>query len=96
MDSMKENETSYKNPYLNVVKTLNRSLFFKNNQSCVDHIKLINKFKSKKDLSQNFKILKQIIYSTDINILENNLHKEQKTVPYQLKQILKIRNMRRR
>jgi hypothetical protein len=87
MDSMRENETSYKNPYLNVVKTVNRSLFYKNNQSCIDHIKLINKVKSKKELSQNPKILKQICYSTDINILENNLHKESKTVPYMYRTI---------
>jgi len=87
MDSMRENETSYKNPYLNIVKTLNRSLFYKNNQSCIEHIKLINKVKSKKEMSQNPKILKQICYSTDINILENNLHKESKTIPYMYRTI---------
>jgi hypothetical protein len=87
MDSMKENETSYKNPYLNVVKTVNRSLYYKNNQSCIEHIKLINKVKSKRELSQNPKILKQICYSTDINILENNLHKESKTTPYMYRTI---------
>lgn len=87
MDSMKENETSYKNPYLNVVKTLDRSLFYKNNQSCIDHINMINKVKSKKELSQNPKILKQLCYSTDINILENNLHKESKIIPYMYRTI---------
>lgn len=87
MDSMKENVTSYKNPYLNVVKTLDRSLFYKNNTSCIDHINMINKVKSKKELSQNPKILKQLCYSTDINILENNLHKESKIVPYMYRTI---------
>lgn len=87
MDSMKENITGYKNPYLNVVKTLDRSLFYKNNQSCIDHINMINKIKSKKELSQNPKILKQLAFSTDINKLENKLHKESKITPYLFKTI---------
>jgi len=82
MDSMKENMTGYKNPYLNVVKTLDRSLFYKNNQSCIDHINMINKIKSRKDLSQNPKIIKQLCFSTDIDKLENKLHKESKITPY--------------
>lgn len=82
MDSMKENELSYKNPYLNVVKTCDRSLFYKNNQNCIAHINQINKVKSKRELSQNPKIVRQLNYSTDINILENNLHKTKKCIPY--------------
>lgn len=85
MDSMKENMTGYKNPYLNVVKTLDRSLFYKNNQSCIDHINMINKIKSRKELSQNPKILKQLCFSTDIDKLENKLHKESKITPYMYK-----------
>lgn len=85
MDSMKENMTGYKNPYLNVVKTLDRSLFYKNNESCIDHINMINKVKCRRDLSQNPKILKQLGFSTDINKLENKLHKESKTNPYMYK-----------
>lgn len=87
MDSMKENMTGYKNPYLNVVKTLDRSLFYKNNQSCIEHINMINKIKSKKELSQNPKIIRQLCYSTDINKLENKLHKESKITPYLFKTI---------
>lgn len=82
MDSMKENMTGYKNPYLNVVKTLDRSLFYKNNESCIDHINMLNKVKCRRDLSQNPKILKQLCFSTDIDKLENKLHKESKTIPY--------------
>jgi len=82
MDCMKENLTGYKNPYLNVVKTVDRSLFFKNNESCIDHINMINKVKCKRDMSQNPKILKQLDFSTDINKLENKLHKNSKTNPY--------------
>jgi len=85
MDSMKENQTSYKNPFLNVVKTCDRSLFYKNNLSCIQHINLINKAKSKRELSQNPKVLKQLNFSTDINILENNLNKDKKIVPYMYK-----------
>ncbi len=85
MDSMKENITGYKNPFLNVVKTLDRSLFYKNNESCIEHIKMLNKAKSKRELSQNPKILKQLCFSTDINKLENRLHKESKTSPYMYK-----------
>jgi len=85
MDSMKENMTGYKNPFLNVVKTLDRSLFYKNNESCIEHIKMLNKAKSKRELSQNPKILKQLCFSTDINKLENRLHKESKTSPYMYK-----------
>ena len=85
MDSMKENMTGYKNPYLNVVKTLDRSLFYKNNESCIDHINMINKAKCRRELSQNPKIIKQLCFSTDINKLENKLHKESKTTPYMYK-----------
>lgn len=85
MDSMKENTTGYKNPYLNVVKTVDRSLFYKNNESCIDHINMINKVKCRKELSQNPKVLKQLCFSTDINNLENKLHKESKTNPYMYK-----------
>jgi hypothetical protein len=87
MDSMKENMTGYKNPYLNVVKTLDRSLFYKNNQSCIEHIDMINKIKSRKEYSQNPKILKQLCYSTDIDKLENKLHKESKITPYLFKTV---------
>jgi hypothetical protein len=87
MDSMRENQTSYKNPYLNTVKTIDRSLFYKNNQTCIKHINLINLAKSKREFSQNTKILKELNYSTDINILENSIHKHSRIIPCRYKNL---------
>jgi hypothetical protein len=87
IDSIIENQTSYKNPYLNKVKTIDRDLYYKNNQTCIKHINLIDLVKSKRELSQNPKLLKKLNYSTDINILENTLHKEKSIVANKYKNL---------
>lgn len=68
LDSMKENPSYYKNPFLDEVIKEDRSDFLKSYEKNRDQLKLIEKIKSRREYSQDSKILKFIQSSTDLEI----------------------------
>jgi hypothetical protein len=73
IDSMKENRSAYKNPFLDNSFSLDRRSFFKELDITKRNILFIDKIKSKREYSQNANVIKSISSSHEMDL--NNKRK---------------------
>ena len=74
LDVLKENPKGYKNPYLDDVIAIDRNNYFKELNITRDHINLINKIKSNRELSQDMKNLKLVKGKLDRDIMKKRMN----------------------
>jgi len=74
LDVLKENPKGYKNPYLDEVIPIDRNNYFKELNHTRDHINLINKIKSNRELSQDIKYLKIVKGKLDRDIMNKRMN----------------------
>lgn len=70
IDSMKENKSTYKNPFLGDVIKEDRNAFFKNMNIARNSIKLIDMLKTRKEYSQDLNYLKCIASADDLSLMK--------------------------
>jgi hypothetical protein len=75
LDSMKDNKTTYRNPYLGDVISEDRNSFYKEMNKTKENIDLIDKLKSKRELSQNPNLLKLVDSKNDV-VLKNHRNRK--------------------
>ena len=94
LKTMKENESGYNNPFLSEVIKFDRSEQFKKINSTRDQVKLIDHIKSKRELSQDPKILKYIRteYDMEVQNKRDRILKEKSSKPESLRYTLTEEN----
>ena len=80
LKTMKENERGYNNPFLSEVLKFDRSEQLKKINSAREQIKLIDYIKSKRELSQNPKILRYIRTEYDMEVQNKRDKVKEKTL----------------
>ena len=90
LKTMKENNSGYNNPYLSEVIKFDRSEQLKKINSTRDQVKLIDYIKSKRELSQNPKILRYIRteYDMEVQNKRDRILKEKSCKPESLRYTL--------